>query len=163
MTAAYQPIITPHGEVLHSHSLDEDLREGDLVLIDVGAETSGGWAGDVTRTWPVSGQLRPTQRDIVQMVTEAQRVAIEAIRPGVAYVDVHIRACIALAEGLVSLGILKGSPLELVERDAHALFMPHGMGTSSVSMFMIWRIWDTFLGIWSLDSRLIVSGCAICD
>ena len=60
MTAAYQPIITPHGEVLHSHSLDEALREGDLVLIDVGAETSGGWAGDVTRTWPVSGQLSST-------------------------------------------------------------------------------------------------------
>jgi len=128
MKAAYQPIITPHGEILHAHSLDEVLQDGDLVLIDVGAETASGWAGDVTRTWPVSGTLSPTQKDIMDVVYAAQQSAIDVIRPGVDYQEVHFTACRALAGGLVDLGILTGEPEGLVEQDVHALFMPHGTG-----------------------------------
>ena len=57
MACAYPSIVTPHGEILHSERYDARLADGDLLLADVGAETPGGWAGDVTRTWPASGQV----------------------------------------------------------------------------------------------------------
>ena len=81
MTTAYPSIVTPHGEILHSERSDQQLADGDLLLADVGAETQGGWAGDVTRTWPVSGRFSATQRDFYAVVLEAQRQAIAAVRP----------------------------------------------------------------------------------
>ena len=72
MTAAYQPIVTVHGEILHAHGHGNQLKDGDLILIDVGAETENGWAGDVTRTWPVNGHFSSTQAAIHQVVYDAQ-------------------------------------------------------------------------------------------
>ena len=66
MTCAYPSIVTPHGEILHSERYDLPLAAGDLLLADVGAETPGGWAGDVTRIWPVSGRFSTTQRDALR-------------------------------------------------------------------------------------------------
>lgn len=125
---AYEPIVTVHGEILHAHASSHMLAEGELVLADVGAETEGGWAGDVTRTWPVGARFSPTQRAIYELVLEAQRVAIAAIAPGVRYRDVHLAACRAIARGLVDLGVFRGDPEELVADGAHALFFPHGVG-----------------------------------
>src|SRR5262249_35894154 len=105
---AYPSIVTPHGEILHSERYDHRLEAGDLLLCDVGAESAGGWAGDVTRTWPVSGRFSSTQRDFYQVVLEAQRRAIAAVVPGTRYRNVHVLACQALAAGLVDLGILRG-------------------------------------------------------
>jgi len=126
--AAYAPIVTTHGEVLHATRQDGILAEGDLLLADVGAETPEGWAGDVTRTWPVSGRFSPTQRAIYEVVLAAQAAAIERVRPGVRFADVHRAAGRALVEGLVALGILSGDPAELAELGAAALFFPHGVG-----------------------------------
>lgn len=126
--AAYNPIVTIHGEVLHATRQDNVVHAGDLLLADVGAETPEGWAGDVTRTWPVAGQFSPTQRELYEVVLASQRAAIELARPGVRYLDVHRRAGQVLVEGLVLLGILKGDPLELYELGAAALFFPHGVG-----------------------------------
>lgn len=128
MTTAYGSIVTVHGEVLHNHAHHHPLADGDLLLADVGAESRGGWAADVTRTWPVSGRFSPTQRAIYEVVLAAQAAAIDAVRPGVRYREVHLTAAHALAEGLVGLGILRGDPAELVEDDVHALFFPHGVG-----------------------------------
>jgi len=128
MTASYNPIITPQGEVLHAHSLDSVLGAGDLVLLDVGAETRSGWAGDVSRTWAVSGTYSSTQAMIIDVISNAQKVAIEHVKPGVEYRDIHLLASREIAAGLVDIGILIGNPDELVERDAHALFFPHGVG-----------------------------------
>jgi len=128
MTPAYGSIVTVHGEVLHNHAYHHPMREGDLLLCDVGAESRGGWAGDVTRTWPVSGAFSATQRTIYELVLGAQRAAIAAVKPGARYRDVHLGACRALCTGLVDLGVLRGDPDELVADGVHALFFPHGVG-----------------------------------
>ncbi|MEM7607403.1 MAG: aminopeptidase P family protein [Myxococcota bacterium] len=128
MGTAYSPIVTVHGEVLHNHHHGGVCADGDLLLADVGAETPEGWAGDVTRTWPVSGRFSPTQRDVYELILQSQLDAIAEVRPGARYRDVHLRACRTLTAGLVELGILRGDPDSLVERGVHALFFPHGVG-----------------------------------
>lgn len=128
MTCAYNSIVTVHGEVLHNGEYYYPLQTGDLLLADVGAETTLGWASDVTRTWPVSGKFSPTQRDIYDVVLAAHDNCIAQVKPGVEYLDIHLLAAQTIAEGLVNLGILKGQPEHLVEMDAHALFFPHGVG-----------------------------------
>ena len=128
MTTAYPSIVTVRGEVLHNRSYEGTAEPGDLLLADVGAETPGGWAADVTRTWPVSGVFSPSQRDFYEVVLRAQRAAIEACGPGARYRDVHVRACEVLADGLVALGVLEGDPAELVADGIHALLFPHGIG-----------------------------------
>ncbi|MDH5492489.1 MAG: aminopeptidase P family protein [Myxococcales bacterium] len=127
-TTAYASIVTTHGEILHCNTYEHPLRAGDLLLADVGAEVEDGWAGDVTRTWPVSGSFSPTQRDAYALVLEAQRRAIAKVAPGRRYRDVHLEACRAMAEGLIALGILRGDPDELVADGVHALVFPHGIG-----------------------------------
>ncbi|MGD1703275.1 aminopeptidase P family protein [Dapis sp. BLCC M229] len=128
MTCAYSSIVTVHGEVLHNEQYYHPLQTGDLLLADVGAETTLGWASDVTRTWPVSGKFSPTQRDIYDVVLAAHDECIAQIKPDVEYINIHLLAAKIIAEGLVNLGILKGKPEDLVEMDAHALFFPHGVG-----------------------------------
>lgn len=127
-TTAYASIVTVHGEVLHNDRYHHDLQPGDLLLADVGAEVTSGWAADITRTWAVSGKFSPTQRALYEVVLAAHDRCIAAMRPGVEYRDIHLLACETIAEGLVELGILRGDPADLVERDAHALFFPHGIG-----------------------------------
>ncbi len=128
MEDAYGPIVSVRGEVLHNHHHDGPLAPGDLLLCDVGGESPEGWASDITRTWPVSGEFSATQRAIYDVVLESQRRAIDKVRPGVRYRDVHETAKRAIVEGLSSLGILRGSVDGLLERGAAALFFPHGVG-----------------------------------
>jgi len=128
MTFAYGSIVTIRGEILHNEHYHHPLQNGDLLLADVGAETAMGWAGDVTRTWPISGKFSPTQRAIYDVVLAAHDACIAKMRPGVEYRDIHLLAAQVIAAGLVDLGILKGQPDDLVEMDAHALFFVHGIG-----------------------------------
>lgn len=128
MTCAYNSIVTIHGEVLHNEQYHHPLGPGELLLADVGAEAPTGWASDITRTWPVSGQFSAVQRDIYDVVLAAHDACIAEARPGVEYLDLHLLACRTLAAGLVDLGLLRGHPDSLVERDVHALFFPHGVG-----------------------------------
>lgn len=128
MTCAYNSIVTVQGQVLHNEQYINALQPTNLLLADVGAETPMGWASDITRTWPVSGKFSATQRDIYDVVLAAQRACIEKVKPGVEYYEIHWVAALAIAQGLVDLGILKGNPANLVEMDAHALFFPHGVG-----------------------------------
>jgi Xaa-Pro aminopeptidase len=126
--AAYNTILSVRGEVLHNHAHGNVMLETDLVLLDAGAERPSGYCADVTRTWPVSGRFGPEARDVYDVVLAAELAAIAAVAPGVRYRDVHLRACRVLADGLVSLGLLHGTPDGLVESGAHALFFPHGVG-----------------------------------
>lgn len=127
MTCAYTSIVTVHGEVLHNNHYDHELRSGDLLLADVGAETANGWAADITRTWP-SDRFSGSQRDLYAVVLAAHDDCIAAVRPGVEYRDIHLLGCKTIAQGLIDLGILRGQAEDLVEQDAHALFFPHGIG-----------------------------------
>ncbi len=117
----------PNSAVLHGTPGGRTLREGELVLIDAGPEIEG-YASDVTRTFPVSASFTPLQRHLYEVVLTAQREAIEAVRPGVEYKQLHLRASATIAQGLVDAGILRGAPDDLVAQDAHALFFPHGLG-----------------------------------
>jgi Xaa-Pro aminopeptidase len=128
MEPAYQSIVTTHGEVLHSQTYHHSLNPGDLLLVDVGAEHPLGWASDVTRTWPVSGYWSATQRAMYEVVLAAHDACIAAIFPGVEYRDIHLIAAKTIIEGLIDLKILKGNVPTLLERGAHALFFPHGVG-----------------------------------
>ncbi|CCQ70697.1 MULTISPECIES: aminopeptidase P family protein, partial [Crocosphaera] len=128
MTCAYNSIVTVNGEVLHNETYNNQLKSGDLLLADVGAETPLGWASDITRTWPVSGHFSSSQRDIYDIVLAAHDACIEGIKPGVEYRDIHLLGAKIIAEGLVNLGILKGDLEHLVDKDAHAIFFPHGLG-----------------------------------
>ncbi|XGV97022.1 MAG: aminopeptidase P family protein [Leptolyngbya sp. BL-A-14] len=128
MTCAYSSIVTVHGEVLHNDQYHHAIQTGDLLLADVGAEAASGWASDITRTWPVTGEFSRTQRSLYDVVLAAHDACIAAIRPGVEYRDLHLLAARTIAAGLVDLGILRGSVDALVEQDAHALFFPHGVG-----------------------------------
>ena len=125
---AYNTILSVRGEVLHNHAHDNLLHETDLVLLDAGAEAASGYCADVTRTWPVNGRFSPEAADVYDVVLAAEKAAIEAVRPGARYRDLHLLACRVLAEGLVGMGLLKGDPDELVASGAHALFFPHGVG-----------------------------------
>lgn len=127
-STAYGSIVTVHGEVLHNDRHHGVLGKTDLLLADVGAETPEGFAGDVTRAWPVSGRFSATQRAAYEVVLASQLAAIRAVRPGVRYLDVHRVAGLAMVEGLIGLGILRGNASDLYERGAAALFFPHGVG-----------------------------------
>jgi Xaa-Pro aminopeptidase len=117
----------PNGAILHAAPTRRPLQDGDLVLIDAGAEVDG-YASDVTRTFPAGPRFDGLQRDLYQLVFAVQSAAIAEALPGVEYRDLHLRACERIAAGLVDLGLLRGDPAGLVERDAHALFFPHGLG-----------------------------------
>ncbi len=125
---SYGSIVTVHGEILHNESHGNEMKSGDLLLADVGAETEGGWAGDVTRTWPVNGTYSTTQAELYDVVLAAQQATIAAVRPGVRYRDLHLLAARRLCDGLLSLGILRGDPDELVADGVVYLLFPHGIG-----------------------------------
>ena len=125
---AYPPIVTTRGEVLHNHSYDNLLSEGDLVLNDSGAESPRFYASDITRTFPVTGRFTAQQAEVYQVVLRMQLGTIGMIKPGVSYRDVHLAASRILAEGMRTIGLMQGNPSDAVEAGAHALFFPHGIG-----------------------------------
>lgn len=125
---SFQPIISVAGEVLHNPHYRNTLQDGDLLLVDCGAEVASGYAGDLTRTVPVSGSFSRTQKAIYDIVDRARARAISMIAPGVHFAELHRAASLVIAEGLCDLGILKGEPEELVTEGAHALFFCHGLG-----------------------------------
>jgi Xaa-Pro aminopeptidase len=125
---AFNPIVTIRGEVLHNTSYDNRLQSGQLLLIDAGAEAANFYASDITRTFPVDGEFTPLQSEIYEIVLSMQLSAIEMMKPGTPYRDVHLHASGVLAESLTSIGLMKGNPADAVEAGAHALFFPHGLG-----------------------------------
>jgi Xaa-Pro aminopeptidase len=127
-TCAFNSIVSVRGEVLHNHSHAHTLRDGDLLLVDSGAELPSGYVADVTRTFPVNGHFTPEQRDVYGIVLAALKEATDRVRVGVRYGDIHRAASRVIARGLVDLKLLRGEPDGLVERGAHALFFPHGVG-----------------------------------
>ena len=128
LETAYHSIVTVDGEILHNHAYKNQLKDGDLLLLDGGAESPFGYATDVTRTWPVSGKFSPKQHRAYQAVLRSQEHAIAMVCPGVRYRDVHMAASLTLTEFLVDEKLLIGNPEDLVTEGAHALFFPHGIG-----------------------------------
>lgn len=126
--ASFNPIVSVRGEVLHSDASPNLMRDGDLLLIDSGVETAEGYASDITRTIPVNGRFGDRQRAIYEVVLRAQEAAIDAIRPGANFRDLHLLAARTITEGLTEIGLMKGDADAAVEAGAHALFFAHGLG-----------------------------------
>ncbi len=126
---AYQSIVGggANGCILHYTENDSELRDGDLVLIDAGAEYDH-YAADITRTFPVNGNYTGAQREIYDLVLAAQAAAIAAVRPGNHWNDPHDAAVQTLTEGLVDLGILKGRVRNLVKEQAYFDYYMHRTG-----------------------------------
>ncbi len=123
------PIIaTIRGEVLHNHHHGNILRNGDMFLLDTGAETKMGYSGDLSSTIPVSGKFSSKQRDIYNLCLESHDSAIDMLQPGIAFKNVHFQAARVIVEGLKSLGLMKGNVEDALINGAHALFFPCGVG-----------------------------------
>ncbi|MEM9603948.1 MAG: aminopeptidase P N-terminal domain-containing protein [Pseudomonadota bacterium] len=125
-THAFEPIVAG-GEnacTLHYVSNHQPLEDGDLVLIDSGAELDG-YAGDISRTFPVNGRFTDPQREVYEVVLSAYRAAMDAVQPGNAFCDPHDAAVTELTRGLVKLGILKGRANSLIRAGEHTRYFPH--------------------------------------
>jgi Xaa-Pro aminopeptidase len=126
---AFETIVAggPNTAVLHRMPTARAFADGELVLVDAGAEVSG-YASDVTRTFPASGSFTPEQESLHDVVAAACSAAIRRCGPGTEWLDVHAVAAGVIAEGLIDFGILRGAPDTLVESGAVTLFFPHGIG-----------------------------------
>ncbi|MFC8278134.1 aminopeptidase P family protein [Streptomyces sp. NPDC057271] len=107
-----------HAATLHWGRNDGVVRPGDLLLMDMGVENRHFYTADVTRTVPVSGKYTPLQRELYGIVHTSQQAGIQAIRPGVAFEDVHQTCMRVLAEGLEALGILPVSADEALDKNS---------------------------------------------
>lgn len=113
--------------VLHYTANDQTLKDGDLLLIDAGAEYDY-YASDITRTFPVNGTFGTAQRRIYELVLEAQRQAIAEVRPGNHWNAPHEAAVQVVTEGLVELGLLKGKTKQLIAKERYRKFYMHRTG-----------------------------------
>jgi Xaa-Pro aminopeptidase len=125
---SFPTILSVHGETLHNHHHGNLMKSGNLLVNDSGAESLEHYASDITRTFPVSGKFTQKQKEIYQVVLDSQLAAIDAMKPGVKYRDVHLIAAKVIAAGLKNLGLMRGDIKEAVSNGAHALFFPHGLG-----------------------------------
>ena len=123
---AYPSIVAAgaNATILHYISNDQRMQDGDLLLIDAGSEY-GCYCSDVTRTFPVGQQFSGPQREIYELVLTSQKQAIEMIRPGVRFDDVHQCATEILIDGLRELSILSGSRESILEKGDYRQFYMH--------------------------------------
>lgn len=126
--ASFPIILSINGQTLHNHYHGNTLVEGRMMVTDAGAESSLCYASDITRTVPVGGKFSQRQKEIYEIVLEANVEAIKAIRPGIENRKIHLMAARIIANGLKDLGLMKGDIDEAVKQGAHALFFPHGLG-----------------------------------
>ena len=126
---AYNSIVGSgvNATILHYVDNDAELKDGDLLLIDAGAEYEG-FASDITRTFPVGGRFNAAQRDVYQLVLDCQEECIRLVRPGVTLDEMHRRSVEILTEGMVRLGLLKGEPAKLIEEEQYKKFYMHRLG-----------------------------------
>ena len=123
---AYPTIVGSGANACVLHYIDNDctVRDGDLILVDAGAEVDH-YVCDLTRTFPVSGSFTAAQRALYAVVLEAHDQAIEGIRPGVSVESIHHTAREVLVEGLLDLGVLEGDKAEVIDTEAYKPFYPH--------------------------------------
>lgn len=123
------PIIaTINGQILHNHHHGNILKNGDLFLLDAGAETEMGYCGDLSSTIPVNGKFDSKQKDIYTICLESHNRSIEMLNPGTSFKEVYFESARIIIQGLKDLGIMKGNIEDALINGAHALFFPCGLG-----------------------------------
>jgi Xaa-Pro aminopeptidase len=148
---SYYPIVGagPNSCVLHYRDNNARLNDGDLLLVDAGCEF-GYYASDITRTYPVGGRYTPAQRDVYEVVLEAQRAAIAKVKPGNHWNEPHDAAVRAITRGLQRIGLLRGSLTALIRSGAYRTFFMHrtghwlGMDVHDVGDYKVGDEWRVF-------------------
>jgi Xaa-Pro aminopeptidase len=125
---SYPVICTVNGQYLHNHYYGNILKNGKMLLIDSGAEGEMGYAGDITRTWPVSGTMNAQQKEIFDTVFEMETSVIAQLKPGIRYAEYHKMANKILLTNLKNIGLLTGDVEDMLTQGVGGLFMPHGLG-----------------------------------
>lgn len=115
-----------NGCILHYTENESPLQDGELVLIDAGCEYQG-YAGDITRTFPINGKFTPAQREIYDIVLASLDAALELYRPGTSMQEVTQEVVRIMIVGLAKLGILKGDVDQLISENAHRPYFMHGL------------------------------------
>jgi len=113
--------------IIHYHENNQIMKDGDLLLIDAGAEYQG-YASDITRTYPVNGKFSNVQRNIYSLVLHVQKICIKMVRPGITFDDLQREANKLISEGLIKLGLLIGTLEQIIEKRAYNKFFMHGIG-----------------------------------
>lgn len=125
---SFPNIVSIDGQTLHNHGYKNILREGKMMVCDAGAETENYYASDFTRTIPIGGKFNSRQRDIYNIVLNANMEIIKNTRPYMKYMVMHTLAARIIIEGLKNIGLMKGNVDDALMEGAHYLFMPHGLG-----------------------------------
>lgn len=125
---SYQPIITVDGQILHNHYYGNELKSGDMILNDSGVENPMKYASDLTRTFPVDKTFTSRQKSIYNIVHKAFKDTEAMLKPGVEFKEVHRKAALITAQGLIDMGLMKGNAEEAVKHNAHTLFFQTGLG-----------------------------------
>ncbi len=113
--------------ILHYVENDQELKDGDLVLIDAACEYQL-YASDITRTFPVNGKFSPEQKALYEVILKAQLAAIDAVRVGNSYKEPHNAAVRIMVQGLLDLGLMQGNLDEIIEKETFRQFYMHGTG-----------------------------------
>ena len=125
---AFPTIATVQGQVLHNHGFIHDLKEGDIFLLDAGAETKNHYAGDLSSSMPVGEKFTDRQAEVYYIHLRSFQAAVDKLQLGTPFRDAHIAAATEIARGMKELGLMKGDPAEAAECGAYALFFPCGLG-----------------------------------
>lgn len=125
---AFPIIATINGQTLHNHYHGNMLKDGDMFLLDAGAETAMGYAGDLSSTTPVNGKFTSRQRDIYSICLDSHNTSIGMLKPGIAFREVYFESARVIVRGLKDIGLMKGNVDDAIVNGAHALFFPCGLG-----------------------------------
>ena len=127
--SSYTSIVGAGGNATILHYIDnkDELKDGDLLLLDAGAEYKG-YASDITRTFPINGKFTDAQREIYDLVLKTQKSCVDMVRPGVRLEDLKTHSIELLTEGMVELGLLKGDPRQLIKEKKYLQFYMHNLG-----------------------------------
>jgi Xaa-Pro aminopeptidase len=125
---SFPTIATINGQTLHNHVHSNTIKSGDMLLLDAGAETEMGYAGDMSSTIPADDKFTQRQRDVYDIQVASHETAVAALRPGIPFKEVYERTLKVIYDGMKNLGLAKGDTDEAVAAGAAAMFMPHGLG-----------------------------------
>jgi Xaa-Pro aminopeptidase len=125
---SFPTIATVNGQILHNHYHGNTVKENDMLLIDAGAETEMGYAGDMSSTIPAGKKFTARQKEVYDVQVASHLAAVAALRPGVCFGDVYDLSAKVICEGMKALGLMKGDSGEAVRLGAHAMFFPCGLG-----------------------------------
>jgi len=125
---AFPTIATVQGQVLHNHGFIHGLNDGDIFLLDAGAENAQHYCGDLSSAMPVGERFSEQQTAVYEIHLRSFQAAVDKLQPGVPFREAHIAAATEIARGMKELGLMKGDPAEAAETGAYALFFPCGLG-----------------------------------